>query len=88
MESARPGGPAHPDEQTTVDLTAGRYDSFVVRVFSHGPTNTLVHGQVTHVATRRTLRFTEPERMLSFILTQVGQLPIAGASTEGTVLPD
>ena len=88
MESARPGGPAASGDDDGVDLTAGRYDSFVVRVFSRGPTNSLVHGQVTHVATRRTLRFTELPPVLSFILTQVGQRPTAGANTEGTVPPD
>jgi hypothetical protein len=88
VESARPGGPAPPDEDAAVDLTAGRYDSFVVRVFSRGPANSLVHGQVTHVATRRMLRFTELDGVVSFILTQVGQRPTAGASAEGTVPPD
>ena len=88
MESACPGGPAPLNEDAAVDLTAGRYDSFVVRVFSRGPTNTLVHGQVTHVATRRMLRFTELQGVVSFILTQVGQGPTNGTSAEGTVPPD
>jgi hypothetical protein len=48
----------------------------------------MVHGQVTHVATRRTLRFTEVQRVVSFILTHLGQRATAGASAEGTVPPE
>jgi len=58
-------------------LSAQGYDSFVVRVLSHGR-GSLIHGQVTHVATRSTLRFTDPQRVIGFILAQLGRRPSDG----------
>jgi hypothetical protein len=67
-------------------LSAGQYDSFVVRVFS-GRAGDMVHGQVTHVATRRTARFTDLHRVVAFILAHVGQRPSTTAA-DWTVHPD
>jgi hypothetical protein len=55
-------------------LSAGQYDSFIVRVFSERAGD-MLHGQVTHVATRRTARFTDLRRVVSFIVAHVGQRP-------------
>ena len=74
MTSEATGGPAASDDAPAAlpRLSAERYDSFVVRVLSHGR-GSLIHGQVTHVATRRSLRFTDPQRVIGFILAQLGR---------------
>jgi hypothetical protein len=82
VETAPPGAPGRSDDDLAVSLSAGHYDSFVVRVFSRGPTRELVHGQVTHVATRRTLRFKDLQRVMAFILAHVGQRPTAPPGAE------
>ena len=88
METAPHGVPARSDEDAAVALSAGQYDSFVVRVFSRGPTREVVHGQVTHVGTRRTLRFTDLQRAMTFIRAHAGQRPAQGAAPDGTVPSD
>jgi hypothetical protein len=65
------GSAAGDDAQRT--LSAARYDSFVVRILSHERSGGVVHGRVTHVATRRSLRFTDLQRLVAFILTHVGK---------------
>jgi hypothetical protein len=73
VETAPPGALGRSDEDAAVSVSAGHYDSFVVRVFSRGPARELVHGQVTHVATRRTVRFKDLKRVMAFIRAHVGQ---------------
>ncbi|MDQ3899070.1 MAG: hypothetical protein M3319_00950 [Actinomycetota bacterium] len=51
-------------------LSAGQYASFVVRVWGRG--GDLVQGQITHTATRRTVRFRTPQSMLAFIVAHLG----------------
>jgi hypothetical protein len=65
--------PAPADEGASTALSAGRYDSFVVRVFSDARTGTFQHGEVTHVATRRKHHFTDLRSATAFMLAQVGQ---------------
>jgi hypothetical protein len=57
-------------------LSSGHYDSFVVRVFSRGPGGELLHGEVTHVATRRTQRFTDLNRVLAFMVEAISQTTV------------
>jgi hypothetical protein len=83
VESAPPGGPARSEEDVALTLTSGQYDSFIVRVFSRGPARGLIHGRVTHVATRRTISFTDLQRVMSFILAHVGQSPAPDAPSDG-----
>jgi hypothetical protein len=82
VETAPPGAPGRSDDDPAVLLSAGHYDSFVVRVFSRGPTHELVHGQVTHVATRRTVRFKDLKRVMAFIRAHVGQRPTSAPGSE------
>lgn len=65
-------------------LSAGRYDSFVVRVSRRdaAAAELAVRGQVTHVASGRTMHFTDLERLLAFIQTQL-QLERRGTSVDG-----
>jgi hypothetical protein len=71
MVRAPPGGQAREEVDATA-TSAGRYDSFVVRVFSpHGGGRR--QGQVTHLGTNHTLRFTDLRRILSFILAHVNR---------------
>jgi hypothetical protein len=60
------------------ELRAGRYDSFVIRVFTHGESGQLVEGQVTHVATRRSARFTNFERVITFMLSYLSRHSASG----------
>jgi hypothetical protein len=46
--------------------TTGRYESFVLRVWRRG--SRLVHGQVTHIATRRSVYFRDMRRLYAFML--------------------
>jgi len=66
-------GPASPDDGGAGGLSAAQYDSFIVRVLSRPDQRQVVGGQVTHVATRRTLRFTDLQRVMAFILAQLGR---------------
>ncbi len=47
-------------------LSLDRYDSFVVRILSRR--GDVVEGQVTHIATRDTVRFRDAQRMIDFML--------------------
>jgi hypothetical protein len=58
-------------------LSAVRYDSFVVRVLTRPHERQVLEGQVTHIATRRTLRFTDIQRVIGFMLAQLGRHPVA-----------
>jgi hypothetical protein len=69
------GGAAPPDEDGRTRLSAGRYHSFVIRVFSRGAGRGIVHGQVTHVASRRTLRFRDLQSIVAFIRAHVDRRP-------------
>jgi hypothetical protein len=78
-------GPASPDDGGAGGLSAAQYDSFVVRVLSRPHERQVVGGQVTHIATRRTLRFTDLQRVMAFMLAQLGRHSV---STEpGTAEP-
>jgi hypothetical protein len=68
-------------EEGALRLSAGQYASFVVRVWSRR--GDLVQGQITHTATRRTVRFRTPQSMLAFILAHLGA-PQGDAPVEST----
>jgi hypothetical protein len=53
-------------------LSAHQYHSFVVRVLTRTQSGRIVHGDVTHLANHDQLRFTDPRRILPFILAQLG----------------
>jgi hypothetical protein len=65
-------GPASGESADASGLSAVRYDSFVVRVLSRPPATQPVGVQVTHIGTRRTLHFTDLQRIVGFMLDQVG----------------
>jgi hypothetical protein len=71
VTAARPGDGARPDEGVSATLSAGRYDSFVLRVFSRARDGHVVHGEVTHVSSRRTRHFTDLDSALAFIVAQM-----------------
>jgi hypothetical protein len=50
-----------------VRLSAGRYQSFIVRVWSGESADATLRGQITHVASHQTVGFTDLQRVLSFI---------------------
>jgi hypothetical protein len=66
-------GPALPDDGGAGGLSAAQYDSFVVRVLSRPRERQVVGGQVTHVATRRTVRFRDLQHVMAFMLAQLGR---------------
>jgi hypothetical protein len=55
-------------QRTEVRLSPGRYHSFTVRIWSRGDTGELTHGEVVHVATRRSLHFRDLRTLLHFML--------------------
>jgi hypothetical protein len=57
-------------EDDPVRLSRGLYSSFIVRIWARN--GALVHGHVTHIATRETLRFTDSRRLVAFILERLG----------------
>jgi hypothetical protein len=61
-------------------LSDARYASFVVRVLRQGTSGGYIHGQVTHIASRRSKRFTDLQTVVGFILAQLGA-PAAESST-------
>ena len=67
-----------------VRLSAGQYETFVVRLWSsrHTPdgdgAGTTVRGQITHVSTHQTLRFTDLNHILTFIQAHLDRLESAG----------
>ena len=75
MTAAPPGDAARPEDDGPVVLSTGRYDSFVLRVFSRNRTGELVHGEVTHVPTRRKQRFTDWRNAMAFMLAHIGSRP-------------
>jgi hypothetical protein len=56
-----------------VSLSDGRYHSFVVRIWSGG--NGTFRGQVTHVGTRRSIRFADMQRLIGFMQTHLAAHP-------------
>lgn len=82
-------GPASPDDGGPGGLSAVRYDSFVVRVLTRPHERQILEGQVTHIGSRRTLRFTDIQRVIGFMLAQLGRHPVAtDPSTPEPVVPD
>ena len=74
MLDVGPRGPGDSDPLAfDGEVSSGRYDSFVVRIFTRDRAADFILGQVTHIATRETLRFTNPDRILTFILAHVGR---------------
>jgi hypothetical protein len=69
------GGAVPHGEDGPTPLSAGRYHSFVVRVFSRGSGPGLVVGQVTHIASRSTQRFRDLQGIVGFIRAQLDQHP-------------
>ena len=67
-------GGAWPGE-LPAQLSARRYRSFVVRILVKDQDGEIDHGQVTDVASKRTLRFTDPSAVIAFILSQVKRPP-------------
>ena len=82
MTAAPRGDPARPDDDGSGALSAGHYDSFVLRVFSRVRDGQLVHGEVTHVATRRKQRFTDLRHALAFIVATMAHHPSVPDPTE------
>ena len=70
MSTGPPGDPLMPDNQDPLPLSAGRYDTFFVKVLVRR-SGQIMQGRVTHVASHRTLRFKDPGAIVRFILTQV-----------------
>jgi hypothetical protein len=68
-------GAVPPGEDVPTPLSAGHYHSFVVRVFSRGSGPGLVEGQVTHIASRSTLRFRDLQGIVGFIRAQLDKHP-------------
>ena len=75
MSTGPPGDQPLPEDQDR--LSAGQYDTFLVKVLVRRTSGQIVHGQVTHVASHRTVRFKDPTKILRFILTQIAQGPKA-----------
>ena len=59
----------------TVTLSVGYYNSFFIRIWSRGAG--ISHGEITHVATRESLRFRDPQHLLAFILAHLVRPPDA-----------
>lgn len=78
MSGVPPDGAAQPEERVVSELGAGRYDSFVIRVFTRGEHGRLVDGQVMHVGTRVSARFTSFEHAITFM-----QAHLSGARASG-----
>jgi hypothetical protein len=70
------GDPARSDDDASVVLSAGHYDSFVLRVFSREHDGELLHGEVTHVASRRMQRFANWRSATAFIVATLRRRPI------------
>ena len=73
MSAAPSGDPACPDDDASIVLSAGHYDSFVLRVFSRERDGELLHGEVTHVASRRMQRFADLHSALAFIVSTISR---------------
>ena len=56
-----------------VRLSAGRYHSFVVRIWSGDGAETTMRGQITHIASRQSVGFTDLQRALSFIAKHLAE---------------
>jgi hypothetical protein len=79
---------ASPDDGGESGFSDGRYDSFVIRVLSRPRDGRLVSGQVTHIATRRTLHFRDLQRVVNFMLAQLGRDAAVVDPIEPAVVPD
>ena len=73
VTAARKGDSARPEDDLSVALSAGRYDSFILRVYSRDHDGELVRGEVTHVPTRQKERFTEWRSALAFMIAQMAR---------------
>jgi hypothetical protein len=74
-------------EAPQTHLNAHRYHSFVVRVLTKTSADAIVHGEVTNVATRHQLRFTDLRSVLPFIRAQLG-LPNKSEARPTPLTPD
>ena len=61
-----------------VRLSAGQYETFVVRLWSSQSAGTAVRGQITHVSTHQTVRFTDLNHILAFIQAHLDRFDAAG----------
>ncbi len=52
-----------------MDLSTGRYHSFVVRVLCRD--GLIIQGEITHVGTRRSVKFTDCHRVVEFVTDAV-----------------
>jgi hypothetical protein len=64
-----------------VRLSAGRYQSFVVRVWSSESADATLRGQITHVASHQTVGFTDLQHVLAFIQLHLEPGPAEVGST-------
>jgi hypothetical protein len=70
------GGPqarTSTDDDGLPALSHGRYDSFVLRVLHQEAGPGFIHGQVTHVSSRQSKRFTDLETAMGFISATLGR---------------
>lgn len=68
-------GAVPPDADEPKPLSAGRYHSFVVRVFSHGTGGGVVHAQITHIASRTTMQLRDLQSIAGFIRAHIERHP-------------
>jgi hypothetical protein len=80
VNAARSGRPE--PEGAWPRLSTGRYDSFIIRVFSRSKQGEPLEGQVTHIASHRSVRFTDLQRAVAFIRDQLAQARAAPNSSE------
>ncbi len=66
-------------------VNAGRYHSFLIRILSRD--GNVLHGQITHIATRETARFKDPQRMMDFIAEHMAGADHVAESTEDVKSP-
>jgi hypothetical protein len=71
VSTGPPGDPLVPDDNDPLPLNACRYDTFFVKVLVRRSSGQILQGQVTHVATRRTIRFKDPRAIVGFIVAQL-----------------
>jgi hypothetical protein len=71
-----------PGAEVPTPLSAGRYHSFVVRVFSRGAGSGVVHAQITHIASRSTLHLRDLQGIVGFIRAHMDRRPLDPDLTE------
>jgi hypothetical protein len=78
------GNPQRQDDYPAGISAGGRYDTFVVRVFSPSRDEGMIHGEVTHVGSRQRLHFRDLHRVIEFIVARVGRHAASRGRTERT----